>query len=271
MLSVESLDSSVDSLTEIDPTPLDDYPDVTNVSSPDPSYDSLPEQPIIDPEVAEGNDYNTTIIESLPPLPVVPSKPPELDMSLYKDKEILKQARKEHLRLTKLYERARKEHDLTLKEREKLVEKLSKKKQRSVPSTHETESIDNFNNPTASQGGNQTQSSASTPTKASAFSPTPQLVDDNESKTSIYSASETASMSIKPPKDRVFCALPGSSDQLWVRIFMPDIDEVVAHQSIFVPNGLYYEWLVNDTAARIEQWVQDDSTRRVIWEQFREI
>lgn len=72
----------------------------------------------------------------------------------------------------------------------------------------------------------------------------------------------------KKKKDRVFCALPQSYgrrtvDPLWVRVQMDGMDEVVAHQSLFVPSATY-EKLVGDTVARIERWVQDDLTTRAV-------
>jgi hypothetical protein len=89
------------------------------------------------------------------------------------------------------------------------------------------------------------------------------------------SATPATATAQPPPKDRKFCALPSTTingqtgEPLWVRIFMSGIDEVVAHQSMFLPNDIYYEQLVGDTATRIERWVQDDCTRRVILSQLQ--
>lgn len=47
---------------------------------------------------------------------------------------------------------------------------------------------------------------------------------------------------------------------------MEDMDEVAAHQSMFIPQGANYEQLVGDSVALIEQWVQADLTRRVLQE-----
>lgn len=73
----------------------------------------------------------------------------------------------------------------------------------------------------------------------------------------------------KKARERKFCRVPAGDtnelgDSLWVRIHMEDVDEVVAHQSMFFPKGAYYEKLVGDTATRIERWIQDEMTRRVI-------
>ncbi len=237
------------------------------------------------------------MLESLPDLPAIPPKPQTFDLSKYTHKDILKQAQKEHARLMKLHERAQKEHDHTVKEREKLVKKLNRKSKKSESTSLRSESsrgdLDNSIIPTNdrdddAQGSQPT--STSLPFKESiASSSTPQVeITEIEPEINPISpppsytsgppsiSSPATPTSTNPPKDRVFCALPphatkSSIDPLWVRIFMPDVDQVIAHQSIFVPNGLYYEWLVNNTAARIEEWVQDDCTRRAIWEQFGEV
>lgn len=70
-------------------------------------------------------------------------------------------------------------------------------------------------------------------------------------------------------KDRKFCALPskdpvtGAIDPTWIRVYMENMDEVVAHTSLFFV-GETYAKLVGDTAQRIEQWVRDAATVRVI-------
>lgn len=69
---------------------------------------------------------------------------------------------------------------------------------------------------------------------------------------------------------RKFCYLPKDSikgrDDLWVPVLMEGVDEVVAHQSMFLPRNIYYDRLVGDTASRIESWVHDDLTKRIVLE-----
>jgi len=72
----------------------------------------------------------------------------------------------------------------------------------------------------------------------------------------------------KKKKDRKFCLLPskdaktGERDPAWVRVFMPDTDEVAAHCSLFLVDGPggpdRYERFVGDVADRIEGWVRGD-------------
>lgn len=290
MISAESIgDSNDDYLTEVEPSPMED-----DSASPRQSFDAASEQSVTieDSNLDEVEEEYTTILKSLPPLPTIPPKPQAFDLSKYSHRDILKQAQKEHARLAKLHERAQKEHDTTLKEREKLVQKLSKKGKKSQSISVRSESRGDLDNSIIPDNDredveNRLPTPISASIKETSTSSTPQL-EISEIETEINpisppyiqeppsSSSPATPTSTKPPKDRVFCALPphttkNSIDPLWVRIFMPDVDQVIAHQSIFLPNGLYYEWLVNDTAARIENWVQDDCTRRAIWEQFGEV
>lgn len=290
IIPAESIDdSSDDYLTEVEPAPMED-----DSPSPRQSFDAVSEKSVTieDSNVDEvGEDY-TAMLKNLPPLPTIPPKPQSFDSSKYRNKDILKQAQKEHARLVKLYEKAQKEHDTTLEERKKLAQKLSKKGKKSQSASLRSESRGDLDNSIIpdhdhDDDGNRDPTLTSSSIKEGSLSSTRQL-EITEIETEINpisppyiheppsSSSPATPTSTKPPKDRVFCALPPHTtkdaiDPLWVRIFMPDVDQVIAHQSIFLPNGLYYEWLVNDTAARIEKWVQDDCTRRAIWEQFGEV
>ncbi|KAK8002729.1 hypothetical protein PG989_002448 [Apiospora arundinis] len=73
----------------------------------------------------------------------------------------------------------------------------------------------------------------------------------------------------KPPKERKFCTLPskvkGQLDPKWVKVFMKDMDEVEAHTSLFF-EGPHYDKLVGDMGALIISWVQEDATKRAIWD-----
>jgi len=67
-----------------------------------------------------------------------------------------------------------------------------------------------------------------------------------------------------------FCMLPpkddnGNKDPTWVRVFMKDMDEVTAHTSLFFVNETY-ERLVGDVGDRIEDWIREADTMRVIRE-----
>ncbi|CAI7626322.1 unnamed protein product [Penicillium bialowiezense] len=55
----------------------------------------------------------------------------------------------------------------------------------------------------------------------------------------------------------------GDND-LWNPVQMNGMDEVEAHQSMFLPDGSEYEKVVGDTVSTIEHWVQDAMSARVI-------
>ncbi|KAF2994698.1 hypothetical protein E8E13_002652 [Curvularia kusanoi] len=72
----------------------------------------------------------------------------------------------------------------------------------------------------------------------------------------------------KPKKLGKFCMLPpkdsaGHKDPTWIKVYMEGMDEVAAHTSLFFVNETY-ERLVGDVGARVEEWVREaDSVRMV--------
>ncbi|KAH8701307.1 hypothetical protein GQ44DRAFT_717844 [Phaeosphaeriaceae sp. PMI808] len=67
-----------------------------------------------------------------------------------------------------------------------------------------------------------------------------------------------------------FCMLPpkdasGNKDPTWVRVYMQGMDEVTAHTSLFFVNETY-ERLVGDVSARIEDWIHEADSMRIIRE-----
>jgi hypothetical protein len=72
-------------------------------------------------------------------------------------------------------------------------------------------------------------------------------------------------------KLRKFILLPShhwkyNDNAHWTPVLMEDMNEVTAHQSMFVPQGTNYDYLVGDTVALIEQWIQTDLSRRLMQE-----
>lgn len=66
----------------------------------------------------------------------------------------------------------------------------------------------------------------------------------------------------KPHKERTFCMLPpkdsaGNRDPVWIKVFMPNVDEVGAHCGLFFETSPAYEQLVGDVGERITDWVND--------------
>jgi hypothetical protein len=74
----------------------------------------------------------------------------------------------------------------------------------------------------------------------------------------------------KKKRYKKFCMLPpkdanGNPDPTWIRVFMENVDEVVAHTSLFFMSETY-ERLVGDVAARIEDWVRENDSVRLVRE-----
>ncbi|CAG8353997.1 unnamed protein product [Penicillium salamii] len=70
-------------------------------------------------------------------------------------------------------------------------------------------------------------------------------------------------------KTRTFVLKPShhwndGDDSLWKAIQMEDMDEVGAHQSMFLPGSDVYDRLVGDAVSSIERWVQDDMSARLL-------
>lgn len=87
---------------------------------------------------------------------------------------------------------------------------------------------------------------------------------DNSTTASHLSGQSSSGVKLKEPDyvskpRRKFCLLPRSGeDEFWVRLFIEVPNEIVSHQSIFLSHGLHYTWLVEDTAARIRTWLEEN-------------
>jgi hypothetical protein len=90
---------------------------------------------------------------------------------------------------------------------------------------------------------------------------------------SISTAESNSSPDPSKQKLRKFILLPShhwrhNDNAHWTPIVMEDMDEVAAHQSLFIPRGKKYDHLVGDTVGLIEQWVQNDLSRRLLQERL---
>lgn len=84
------------------------------------------------------------------------------------------------------------------------------------------------------------------------------------------SAQDASSSSDKKKRYKKFCMLPpkdasGNKDPTWIRVFMENMDEVVAHTSLFFVSDTY-ERLVGDVAGRIEDWIRENDSLRLVRE-----
>lgn len=86
--------------------------------------------------------------------------------------------------------------------------------------------------------------------------------------TSLYSVQTGAEADAKPRKERTFCTLPpkdasGNRDPVWVKVFMPDVDEVGAHCGLFFETSPAYEQLVGDVGEKVAEWVAETESDRI--------
>lgn len=84
------------------------------------------------------------------------------------------------------------------------------------------------------------------------------------------SSDSHAELPMKTRKLKKFCMLPpkdvhGNKDPTWIKVLMKDMDEVTAHTSLFFVNETY-ERLVGDVGARIEEWVREADSVRLVRE-----
>ncbi|KAJ5184068.1 hypothetical protein N7492_001684 [Penicillium capsulatum] len=115
------------------------------------------------------------------------------------------------------------------------------------------------------------------PTDSLTETSTPSSINKEENYTpeSVSLSTTDSNLSGEPakPKLRKFILLPShhwkyDNDAHWTPILMEDMDEVAAHQSMFIPQGKNYDHLVGDCVALIEQWVQADLSGRLVRESF---
>lgn len=101
----------------------------------------------------------------------------------------------------------------------------------------------------------------------------PNIEEHEETLSLSENASITPSESSDPTKQplRKFILLPShhwkyNDNAHWVPILMENMDEVQAHQSMFIPQGANYDHLVGDSVGLIEQWIENDLSRRLLQE-----
>jgi hypothetical protein len=185
---------------------------------------------------------------ALPPLPQLPIEPEPIDLSLYTDRDSRKIAEKEQKRVVKAHQQAVKDRESAVKDRKKLVEKREKKARQDREKALKVEEKERLKE----EKEEEKRQAPSNPREWQSSTASSDSVQDN-----------------KPKKDRKFCMLPpkrgGQGDKCWVRVYMEGVDEVGAHCGLFFA-GPQYESLVGDVGARIESWVHEDATRRMILE-----
>ncbi len=200
--------------------------------------------------------------DGLPSVPPLPQSPPEFDPSKYNDPDHLKLAQKDHARVVKAYERAKKDREKSIRERGKVIEKREKAARKEANKAAKT------------AAANQSVEERQKLKRSATLNPEvydKQLQRDAEERRT-GASTEVDIQKVKKQRDRKFCTLPpkdrrtGLRDPTWIRVYMEGVDEVVAHTTLFVPEGDTYERLVGDTADRIEQWIKEDQGVRAALE-----
>jgi pimeloyl-ACP methyl ester carboxylesterase len=250
-------------LEDIDPKPMSDVeedpnPQTTLKSKAEGSDAESPEMHRLesqaDRDETASNPPDEDEDDGLPPVPERPRPPPVFDASKYSNPDHLQLAQKDHVRLVKAYERAKKDREKSIREREKVIrkrEKAAKKESDKVAkAAAQNKSIEE-----------REKLKRSTTLNPEVYDK--QLERDRAERES-GAATEGDIQKIKKKRDRKFCALPpkdkrsGLRDRTWIRVYMEGVDEVVAHTTLFIPEGETYERLVGDTAQRIEDWIKED-------------
>ncbi|OAX83855.1 hypothetical protein ACJ72_01785 [Emergomyces africanus] len=209
------------------------------------------------------NSNTTQVEDTCLDFPPPPYQPPEFDPSLYDSKILLKEAQKDHSRQMKAYGKALKEREKKIKAHTKLISKQERAAEKEQLRRNKETLF-----PT-SPPANHTHIHNSTTTNGALLNDINGIESARDTLEIDTGSPAKAKAKAKVKKDRKFCALPprdasGERDPLWVRVYMEGIDEVTAHQSLFVSRNAAYDRLVGDVAARIEGWVQDDLTTQVL-------
>ncbi len=252
-------------LESVDPRPMSDneeghQPAQTMLASE--SRGSGSESPKLHPftgqEQAESSSYHPAAEHSgeddgLPSIPPMPRRPPEFNSSKYTDPDHLKIAQKDHARLVKAYERASKDRGKSINDREKLIKKREKAAKK------ESDKL------AKAAAANQSTEERQRVKRSATLNPEvydKQLARDAEERRT-GASTEGDIQKVKKQRDRKFCMLPpkdrktGLRDPTWIRVYMEGVDEVMAHTTLFIPEGQTYERLVGDTAERIEGWIRE--------------
>ncbi|KAI5840110.1 hypothetical protein DFP73DRAFT_574900 [Morchella snyderi] len=201
----------------------------------------------------------------LPPITPPPEEPPLFDYSQIPDAMVRKVAEKEAARVRKAWEKAVKDYEKAVNNREKELEKLKKSKGKGIDrgikekdKRKERQLKDEAKEVERQEPISSPALRPETP-KSNCASPAlrPETPKSN-------CASPKPKRKDKKKRDRRFCCLPSDkNDKCWVKVEMRGVDEVGAHCGLFFV-GEAYERLVGDVAARMEEWVGEERTRRIL-------
>ncbi|RPA92383.1 hypothetical protein L873DRAFT_1794290 [Choiromyces venosus 120613-1] len=287
-----STTSSGGEMTVLDPHPVSDNEafydtqDQPRGSTPVPIIETTvvdTEPPMPDHAPPSIPTHSTTSSPAPPGISPPPPKPAEFDYSQIPDATVRKAAEKAAAKAMKLWEQNVKEYEKTIKNRGKALEKAERKKRekaekekKSVTHTQNDGEIERLRlekermereerrlkgipEPLSVSGdaGGSTSLSPQSSNTSSSTSPSP-----TPSAHSLLST-PAQEQPRKKHRERKFCLTPRTPDACWIKVEMTGVDEVGAHCGLFFL-GDVYERLVGDVAGRIEGWIGEEGTRRLL-------
>jgi len=216
----------------------------------------------------------------------LPPRPTEFDYSKIPDPTVRKAAEKAAAKAMKVWEKSVKDYEKTVKDWEKAIEKNERKKrekakkdERKSATQHDRE-LERLRRekermereerrlkgipepPTSSASGQSAPAlQSSVPIPSPSISPSP-----SPTPSPARSLAPVREGAKKKRRERKFCITPHAPDPCWMKVEMTGVDEVGAHCGLFFL-GDVYERLVGDVAGRIEGWVGEEGTRRVLEEE----
>ncbi|KAA8911302.1 hypothetical protein FN846DRAFT_936256 [Sphaerosporella brunnea] len=242
----------------------DSGPEVT-ADIPCPAVEIVPSTPISPIKDVEA---------SFPPMSPPPVEPTLQEIPDSVDKHLRKALERENKRLKAEYERQMKEYGKLVKDREKAIskvyqdrEKERKKKEKDEEKGRAEQEKVRLDQQKAELGRQKQQAED----LQKRLRKEQEDVDKRERdiqklrEKELQKAGEEKAKAHKQPRQRKFCIVPSQPDYTWTPVEMKGVDEVGAHCGLFFVGEVYAK-LVGDVADRIERWVDDERTRRVIEE-----
>jgi hypothetical protein len=244
--------TSMQSMHELDPEPMSPMSQVSSASK-DPPQVLLPNSDVANPLSVEIVPPTPIVpadgVEALfPPVSAPPAEPVPQTILEDVDKQQRKALEKENKRLRTEYERQLKEHTKLVKAREKAIAKEREKQRK------QKEKEDKEKERLEKEEERRQQDEAER--------------QERHKQKELEKELQKAEKKNKPPRQRKFCIIPSQPDATWTPVEMKGVDEVGAHCGLFFVGEVYAK-LVGDVADRIEGWVNDERTRRLV-EQTRD-
>jgi hypothetical protein len=248
--------SSMQSMQELEPEPMSPLSQVSSAPKDPPPLHLDVANPSVEVDPRTPIAPNVDDVEALfPPVSAPPAEPILQAIPENVEKQHRKALEKENKRLHAEYERQLKEHAKLVKarekaiakEREKVTKEREKERKQKEKEDKEKERLEEQER-RRQQGEEEKQ--------------------ERQLEMELQKEKEKAEKKNKPPRQRKFCIIPSQQDATWTPVEMKGVDEVGAHCGLFFVGEVYAK-LVGDVADRIEGWVDDERTRKLV-EQTRD-